>query len=206
MACDGTDIDKALVLAEGQLKGFLGCIVFGYHCLVFLGIQSILGVVVKNDGTTGINGEHGLVAHSVAACECCPFALLLGALSREDILVAFLDERVCACCDRETDGIECALEVQEFGLGADDSVDEAEGCGLWRLDRRDSYALADRIDFDVYIRTDVDCAAIFSLCLSGKLVELECLDSFFRESDETADIHFYDYVFHLHLFCLLLFD
>ncbi len=64
VACNGTNVDEAFVLAEGQLEGLLGGIVFGNHGLVFLGVQSILGVVVKNDGTTGIDREHGLVAHS----------------------------------------------------------------------------------------------------------------------------------------------
>ena len=158
--------------------------------------------MVKNDGTTGVDGKHGLVAHSVTACESRPFALLLGTLCSEDILVAFLDQSVSTGCYLKTDGIECALEVKELRLGTDDSVNEAERCGLRGLDRRDCNALACRIDFDVYIRTDIDCSAIFSLGLSGKLVELEGLDSFFRESDEAANIHFNDYVFHLHLFCL----
>ena len=159
--------------------------------------------MVKNDGTTGVNGEHGLVAHCVTAGESLPIPFLLCALGREDKLVAFLDEGVGTGSYFETDGIECALEVKEFGLGADDSVDEAERCGLRSLDRSDSDALADRIDFDVNIRTYIDCSG-----LRGKLVELEGLDCFFRESDESADIHFYDYVFHLHLFYLLfcLFD
>ena len=163
MACNGTDVDEALVLAEGQLKGLLGCIIFCNHRLVFLSIQSIFGVVVKNDGTTGVDGKHGLVAHSVTACESCPFAFLLGTLGGEDILVAFLDQSVSTGCYLKTDGIECALEVKELRLGTDDSVNEAERCGLRGLDRRDCNALACRIDFDVYIRTDIDCSPTMSL-------------------------------------------
>ena len=157
----------------------------------------------KNDGTAGIDGEHGLVANSVAACKRCPFAFLLGALGGEDVLVAFLDQSVCTSSDFETDGVECTLEVKELGLGAHDSVDEAERSRFRSLDRRDCDALAGNIDFDVYIRTDIDSSAVFSLCLCCELVKLESLDCFFRESDEATDVHFDNYVFHLHLFFLL---
>ena len=166
VASDGTDVDEALVLAEGKLESLLGCIVFCNHGLVFLRVEGVLGVVVENDGSTSVDGKHRLVAHSVTACESGPFALLLCALGGEDILVAFLDEGVSTSCYLKTDSVECALEVKELGLGADDSVNEAERSGLRGLNRRDGNTLANRVDFDVNIRTYIDSAAIFSLILT----------------------------------------